>query len=424
MKLKNSESGMLSVIIPVYNCREYLERCVQSVLAADPFEVIIVDDGSNDGTDRVYEKMSEDCHDIVVVRNKVNQGVVVSRCAGVSKARGEYIAFVDADDWIEAEFLIQAVQELKVRKSIDIVVGRALQDNGKGKTEYVNSILEEKVLEHREAIQGLFDWNLYRWELWGKVYRKKLFYGWMPDESVKICEDLDSTWELFRNAVKTLCLPMDYYHYFYNEQSASHTVNSAISNSYKVFEKIYKTGKNELDDFQVERVQEHYRCSLINLIRELLLQGGDRIIIEKMQFKLDMLYKDSKLNKTAAMERLCRDYSSARNLIEEMERETVNLFYDIKPEGERVYLYGTGIVSDFVSKILQRNGCLDFGYVVSTGQMKKTCFHGRNVLYLDQIEKKSVILLSVSLSLQNQLYCKLKNSGYHSIYKFDTQGVV
>lgn len=424
MNRKNDESGRLSVIIPAYNCREYLERCVFSVLSANPFEIIIIDDGSVDGSDQVYEKLEGCYENIVIIKNSINQGVVFSRCAGIAKARGEYIAFVDADDWIEPEFLIRAVQELGCMNSIDIVVGRAIQDNGKGVTAYVSFAVEEKVLEHREAVQGLFDWKFYRWELWGKVYRKKLFHGWQPDECIKICEDLDSTWEIFRNADKTLCLPIDYYHYFYNEKSASCTVNCAMSNSYKVFERIYRTGKNELDDPQMSKVKEHYRFSLINLVRELLFQSGDRTFIEEVQFKIDRLYDDMNLEKTSAIRRLCQSYESAQNLLGEIEGETVKLFNKIKQDGKKVYLYGTGAVSDFISRILQKNDCSDFEYVVSNGHMKKTFFHEKKVFFLNQIEKNSSILLSVNCSMQNQLYCELESRGYQSVYKIDTQGVV
>lgn len=424
MDQKNSDNATLSVIIPAYNCREYLERCVRSVLLADPFEIIIIDDGSADGTEQVCKKLMNCYKNIILIQNNINRGVVTSRCIGVSKATGKYIAFVDADDWIEPDFLIQAVRELECRELIDIVAGRTLQDNGSGVINYISFIAEEKMLEHREAVRELFDWNYYRWELWGKVYRRRLFYGWQPDESIRICEDLDSTWNLFRNANKTLCLSIDYYHYFYNEKSASYTVNSVMSNSYKVFERICGNEKDELGDLQIAKVKEHYRRSLINLIRELLFQDGDRTLIEETQQKLNRLYDDMNLEKTTAVRRLCQNYNSAKSLLGEMEEETVKLFSDIKQDGKQVYLYGTGIVSDFISRVLQKKDYWDYEYVVSDGQMKRSFFHGRKVSFVNQVAKESVILLSVNRSVQDQLYFELQNRGYQYIYKIDTWGIV
>lgn len=424
MDRKNDGDGRLSVIIPAYNCREYLERCIVSVISADPYEVIVIDDGSSDGTDQVCEMLSARYENLVMLGNHGNRGVAASRCAGVSRARGEYIAFVDADDWIEPEFLAQAVQILNFDDSVDIVVGRTLQDNGRGTMAYISLLKEKKTLECKEAVQGLFDWTLYRWELWGKVYRKKLFHGWMPDESVKICEDLDSNWELFRRAGQTVCLPIDYYHYFYNEKGASYNVNSIAGNSYKVFERIYRDGKGWLGKSQMTKVKEHYRSCLINLIRELLFQDGDAARIAEMQLRLSRLYNSMELERLTNIKRLCENAASAQGLMKEIEEKTVSLFYGTKQEKEQIYLYGTGIVADFVSRILLKNNCLDFEYMVSGGQMKKSSFHGRRVSFADHVKKDSVIWLSVNCSMQEQLYCELKDKGYQHVYKIDTQGVV
>ena len=204
----NYKRNKLSVIIPTYNCVEYLNRCIISVEAANPFEIIIVDDCSTDGTGELCDKFI-DKGNITVIHNHDNLGVVDSRNVGLIEAKGEYVTFIDSDDWIEPEFLRRAIDELNIQDSVDIVVGRMLQDNGKGKINYLATVTNEVILNHKEAIGQLFDWRYYRWELCGKVYRRRLFENYRCDGEIRICEDLDSTWQVFRSADKTLCLPID-----------------------------------------------------------------------------------------------------------------------------------------------------------------------------------------------------------------------
>lgn len=419
----NYMRNKLSVIIPTYNCVEYLNRCIMSVEAANPFEIIIVDDCSTDGTGELCDKFIDEGN-ITVIHNHDNLGVVVSRNVGLIEAKGEYVTFIDSDDWIEPEFLRRAIDELNIQDSVDIVVGRMLQDNGKGKINYLATVTNEVILNHKEAIGQLFDWRYYRWELCGKVYRRRLFENYRCDGEIRICEDLDSTWQVFRSADKTLCLPIDYYHYFFNEKSASYNTNIIVSNSYKVFEKIMLEGNEELNNSQMLKLKNHYRLCLINLIRELVFQGGDRNLILDVQIKLNSLYRNMKLEQPMAIKRLCHNYHSAIRLIQEIEDEILDLFKVIRPKEKRIYFYGTGIVSDFISRIVFKSDFKDFEYVVSKGEFKRDKFYERKVYYVDQISKNSAIILTVNSNIQNELFHKLIQDGYDNIYKIDTQGVV
>lgn len=95
---------LLSVIIPVYNCEKYVERCIRSVLAQtyENIEVIVVDDGSKDNSLSICLSLAKDNNKVKVI-HKENGGVVSARNAGIQESRGDFITFVDSDDWIEPD---------------------------------------------------------------------------------------------------------------------------------------------------------------------------------------------------------------------------------------------------------------------------------------------------------------------------------
>ena len=105
-------SYLVSIIIPVYNIEKYIEECVKSVLAQSykNFQVILVDDGSKDNSSIICDKLSE-LDDRIQVIHKNNGGLSSARNAGIKVAKGDYIAFIDGDDyWDDEEFLQDAVK--------------------------------------------------------------------------------------------------------------------------------------------------------------------------------------------------------------------------------------------------------------------------------------------------------------------------
>ena len=91
----------VSIIIPVYNVEKYLEECVNSILnqKIKNYEIILVDDGSTDSSGEICDKMSANNQEITVIHQK-NQGLSEARNSGIKKATGEYLMFVDSDDFI------------------------------------------------------------------------------------------------------------------------------------------------------------------------------------------------------------------------------------------------------------------------------------------------------------------------------------
>lgn len=99
---------MISIIIPVFNKEEYLKQCIESVIKQtyENIEIIIIDDGSTDDSFNIIKKYSQKDRRIIAIKKK-NEGVSKTRNYGLNLAKGEYIAFVDADDWIEKDYLLE-----------------------------------------------------------------------------------------------------------------------------------------------------------------------------------------------------------------------------------------------------------------------------------------------------------------------------
>lgn len=127
-------SDLVSVIIPVFNVKEYLEKCIRSVLdqSYEDLEIIIVDDGSTDGSSILCDRFPELDHRVKVI-HKVNGGLSDARNAGINVASGKYFMFVDSDDTIKAE-TIEVMYNALRRNDCDIAVCNMLRINDKGET--------------------------------------------------------------------------------------------------------------------------------------------------------------------------------------------------------------------------------------------------------------------------------------------------
>ena len=107
----------LSLIIPVYNVEQYIGRCLKSCLCqphvtADDYELVIVNDGTKDNSMQIVEEMTRDCANVTIV-SQHNQGLSMARNAGLKAAKGEYVWFIDSDDWIEEGCLHEIIARLE-----------------------------------------------------------------------------------------------------------------------------------------------------------------------------------------------------------------------------------------------------------------------------------------------------------------------
>lgn len=118
---------MLSIVIPVYNGAGFVSEAVESIYAQqllpEEFEVILIDDGSEDNSHDVCLKLAEMHSEIIVMRNNVNQGIAATRNIGIVSARGEFLAMLDQDDTWRSDKLVKQFKVLSDNPNVDLVLG-------------------------------------------------------------------------------------------------------------------------------------------------------------------------------------------------------------------------------------------------------------------------------------------------------------
>ena len=170
----------LSVVIPVYNVEKYLKQCVDSVLGQtfSDFELILVDDGSTDGSGGICDAYAKADPRVNVVHTK-NQGVVTARRTGVNLAQGEYIACVDSDDWLDLDFY-RSLFELSDESDADILICSHIVRGEKcvETTSFAPGYYDKKAMEDTVYPQMMYDMNTGKYHispsLWDKLFRADL----------------------------------------------------------------------------------------------------------------------------------------------------------------------------------------------------------------------------------------------------------
>lgn len=119
---------LISIIVPVYNVELYLDKCIQSILAQSypNFELLLIDDGSSDGSKEICDKYAK-LDSRIRVFHRINGGVSSARNAGLEKAKGDWIAFIDADDWVFPNFLSDFVANLE--NNVDLYIQGYVDSN-------------------------------------------------------------------------------------------------------------------------------------------------------------------------------------------------------------------------------------------------------------------------------------------------------
>ncbi len=169
---------MISVIIPVYNAEKYLERCIKSVVnqSYKNLEIILINDGSTDDSDKICDKWSKLDTRINII-HKVNEGVSVARNTGLDVATGEYIAFVDSDDYIREDY-INKLLEYIIKFDVDISCCKYvnIDENVNEIKSYKNDdrIMCDEVILGEDYIINVITNNTLP-VMWNKLYKRKIF---------------------------------------------------------------------------------------------------------------------------------------------------------------------------------------------------------------------------------------------------------
>jgi glycosyltransferase involved in cell wall biosynthesis len=224
---------LVSIIVPAFNAGSQIRRCVESILRQThrEIEVIVVNDCSADDTLAILDDLAVSDPRIKVIRLFENVGVHAARARGVRESGGEYLAFVDADDWIDPKMIAALLNEATTFPGADIVVCGAVLANGIGQCgRHKVRFRRRKAIDYR-LLERFCQLEFGSGVLWNKLYRADLIRPFALkrlERRVDASEDYIVNIGCFANAHRVITLPETYYYYYENPESASRAAPTAM----------------------------------------------------------------------------------------------------------------------------------------------------------------------------------------------------
>ena len=211
----------ISVIIPIYNTAAYLPRCIESVInqTYQNIEVVLVDDGSTDSSTQICESYMEKDSRILFVRQE-NKGNNAARKAGLKVSTGDYIMFVDSDDWIGNSLVARLCEQVE-KYNVDLVISNVLMMQVDGRKKKRQNLVAAGVYENpKDAVKKLFfDYEDCRYGIlpyiFAKLYRRDLVLCSMGkiDDKIQYDEDRALVWTCLMQDISTAFIDMMEYYY-------------------------------------------------------------------------------------------------------------------------------------------------------------------------------------------------------------------
>lgn len=243
---------MISIIIPCYNAEKTIKRCLESVISQTykNIEIVIINDGSTDKTDSIIKKYINDNR--IKYYNRSNHGIGKTRNFGIKEATGEYITFLDSDDYLPND-AIDNLYKLAQKNKLDLVVSDYYVDNKNIKSEKIKSFPITNVKNNPNLI---FDINL---APWNKLYKKELIENIKFEENLKY-EDAPFVIESIIKAKRIGKLDKETYYYVVNSNSETTIRDERIFDIFKILDIIGRLVENK------KQLTEVYKTLCIRII--------------------------------------------------------------------------------------------------------------------------------------------------------------
>ena len=293
---------MISIIVPVYKSEKYIKKCIESIInqTYKDIEIILVDDGSPDNCPKICDNYAEIDNRIHVI-HKQNGGLINARKSGLEIAHGEYIGFVDGDDWIEPE-MYQLFADMIKKYSPDMVLSDFYYDDDGKLTnskqlfdkEYYDKIALEKFIYPKMLFSGTY----YNFGInpccWSKVYKRELIKKNLPlvDGRIKMGEDAAFTYPCLIDAQSVATIKKPCYHYILNPESMTKSYDENLKDIIflpyeRIKEKCCETGAD------LGNQADYYLLYLANFMIRNEISGGN------INQGIEMLFKNENVLKAA-----------------------------------------------------------------------------------------------------------------------------
>ena len=288
------QRALISVIVPVYKVEKYIHKCIESIInqTYDNLEIILIDDGSPDNCPKICDEYALRDNRIKVIHQE-NKGLSSARNKGIELAKGEYIGFVDSDDYIEPS-MFQDLYNAIVENNVDISICNFYVINDKTKEKNVKNSCENKQYNKMEALKEiLLDTHIQSYA-WNKLYKRKLFEDVKYPVGKKY-EDIGTTFYLFERSNKIQYIGKPEYNYLnredsivfnYNEQTIIDYIDIIIER-YKYVEKKFEELKKYNFYYLAKTLITAYNDvnSLLNINNKLIVKVEELYKLVKEEFE-------------------------------------------------------------------------------------------------------------------------------------------
>ncbi|WP_346686825.1 glycosyltransferase [Megamonas hypermegale] len=241
---------MISVIVPVYNVEKYLSKCIESIInqTYTNLEIILVDDGSTDNSGKICDNYAKKDNRIKVIHKK-NGGPSLARNTGLNIFRGEYVSFIDSDDYIEPFMYDKMLQIFSKYDDIDIVSCNYNHINHKGeKIPFFYLSADEYIIDKNILIEKIFQYQNYDMIIFNKLYKRKIWQNLRFPLNIHLAEDLSILYPTLQLANHFYCIKEALYNKIQRKEGLTNSIKieDYINNiiAHEVFLKQVKQNKN------------------------------------------------------------------------------------------------------------------------------------------------------------------------------------
>ncbi len=266
--MKCESLPLISIIVPVYNVRAYLRKCLDSICGQTykNLEIVVVDDGSTDGSGEICDEYAQLDNRVKVIHSK-NGGLSSARNIGLNNALGEYIGFVDSDDWIDYDMYEFLWELLNTRKADLAICSHYIEKQNKTKVKYVSNEVTE--LTSTKAIRLLSEDKIIRNYACDKLFKRYLFEE-LRFPLNRYFEDIAVMYKIFYNAQKIVMKGVPKYHYLIREDSIMQSLYDP-KKEYHLFLAVYEQSNFILEKQMWDRTPIFVIQRGIHLIDHIML---------------------------------------------------------------------------------------------------------------------------------------------------------
>lgn len=298
----NENQPLISVIVPVYNCEMYLNQCVESIInqTYSNLEIVLVDDGSTDDSGKICDEYSEKDHRVVVLHT-VNGGAASARNKGLNVAKGEYITFVDSDDWIESD-MYHSMLELLKNNSADVAKVGFIKEYENNSSIVLGNEYDGIYLKDEAVKKFLYHENEFCGGVWDKLYKRKLFDNVRFPEKL-ITEDYYVNALIYANLNRIAVSSKAYYHYRMQENSVCHQpVNNHTFDEIETAKMLLEYYEKNMIATKIDR-DFYMSHAIYDVLYNLMVKGSDKKMVSEYQLRYKKVFYRLILNNKVSLKK-------------------------------------------------------------------------------------------------------------------------